>query len=216
MKINLKRELPSIIMVLLPLIYLIIVWNDLGDLVPIHWNIEGEVDRYGSKYFLLFVSFLMPFSVYITFALVERFGPKEKIAKMGRKFGSLKFILTLFMSTLALFIIHSAKTGSIKEPTLVFVLLGLMLAAIGNYFKTMQTNYFIGIRTPWTLKYESVWKSTHEMGGKMWFGGGLLIALIAAISVQFWAIISIFIVIGFITIVPIVYSYFAAKKLKNQ
>ena len=60
---------------------------------------------------------------------------------------------------------------------LIFPLIGLLFAFLGNYFKTIKPNYFIGIRTPWTLENEEVWKKTHLIGGKLWFVGGLLMAL---------------------------------------
>ncbi len=214
MKTSLKSEIMCIGLVLLPLIYLAIVWTELPDIVPMHWNVAGEVDGWGSKSTLLLMPFLLPFLVYAIFLLIQKFGPSEKLDKMGKKFAALKFILVLFMSVLAVFIIYSASHGEVARPTFIFVLLGLLFAALGNFFKTIQPNYFLGIRTPWTLKHPAVWKSTHELGGKLWFVGGLIIALTALVSTSLVAIISMISVIAIITIVPIVHSYLAAKKLK--
>jgi uncharacterized membrane protein len=216
MKTSLKSEMMCIGLVLLPFIYLAIVWTELPDIVPIHWNASGEINGWGSKMTLLLAPFILPFLVYVLFLFIQKFGPAEKLNKMGKKFAALKFILTLSMSILAVFIIYSASHGEVARPTFVFVILGLLFAALGNFFKTIQPNYFLGIRTPWSLKHPSVWKSTHELGGKMWFVGGLLIALIALISSSLIATISIISIVAIITIVPVIHSYIAAKKLKKS
>ncbi|NOQ75205.1 MAG: DUF1648 domain-containing protein [Crocinitomix sp.] len=216
MKTSLKSEIMCIGLVLLPFIYLAIVWTGLPDVVPIHWNASGEVDGWGTKTVLILIPFILPFLVYLLFLLLQRFGPAEKLNKMGKKFAALKFILTLAMSLLAVFIIYSANHGEVARPTFIFVLLGLLFAALGNFSKTIQPNYFLGIRTPWTLKHPSVWKSTHELGGKMWFIGGLIIALTALISTSLIAIICMISILVIITIVPVVHSYLAAKKLKTS
>ena len=85
---------------------------------------------------------------------------------------------------------------------------------LGNYFKTIKPNYFIGIRTPWTLENEEVWKKTHLFGGKLWFIGGLLIFILSLIipdNYSFYVLITVTVIIS---ILPIIYSYLEFKKLK--
>ena len=89
---------------------------------------------------------------------------------MGNKLNYLRFALSLFMSAIAVFIIYSVQQSQSK-PTFIFILIGLLFTILGNYFKTIKPNYFIGIRTPWTLENEDVWKKTHLLGGKLWFVG---------------------------------------------
>ena len=102
-----------------------------------------------------------------------------------------------------------------SNPGFVFAIIGLLFAFLGNYFKTIKPNYFIGIKTPWTLENEEVWKKTHIIGGKLWFVGGLLMALTFLLpnEMQLYTFLGITAVI---TIVPIVYSYLEFKKIKNQ
>lgn len=215
MKTKLKNEIGTILLILIPLIYLSFIWKDLKDTVPIHWNFKGEVDRYGDKSILFFIALLLPLSIYLLFYFFQELGPKEKINKMGRKFNTLKFLLTLFMSGLAVMIIHSAHSESFATANFIFILVGLLITVLGNFFKTITPNYFLGIRTPWTLEYESVWKSTHILGGKLWFYGGLIIVITALISNELWSKIGILSVLGIITIIPIIHSYLEAKKLKS-
>lgn len=208
---NLKKELPLIAIVLLPFIYLAYIWNQLPEKVPMHWNINGEIDRYGEKIELIIIPILLPLLVYIIFLVVPKIDPKNKLNKMGNKLHSIKFLLTTFMSILALFIIYIAKNESFTNPNYIVLLIGILYIIFGNYFKTIKANYFIGIRTPWTLESETVWKKTHKLGGKLWFAGGIII-VIASLILKKETNFTIFLIItGIITIIPIAYSYLIFK-----
>lgn len=209
---NLKKELPIISIVLLPFVYLAIIWNKLPQKVPVHWNIRGEVDRYGEKTEMILIPVLLPLLVYLIFLVVPKIDPKNKLNKMGNKLNSLKFVLITLMSGLALFLIFSAQHQNFTNPNLIFVFVGLMYLVFGNYFKTIKANYFIGIRTPWTLESETVWKETHRLAGKLWLAGGLLVIISALFLDDKMNVLNFFIITGIITLVPAVYSYFIFKK----
>jgi uncharacterized membrane protein len=91
---------------------------------------------------------------------------------------------------------------------------------LGNYFQTVRPNYFIGIRTPWTLENEQTWKKTHRLGGRLWMAGGILIVFISFIIRSNNALaITFAIILSVMVIVPIVYSYIEfqkEKKMSNQ
>ena len=212
---KLKKELPSIVIVLLPFIYLAYIWNQLPEKVPMHWNIKGEIDRYGEKIELLLIPILLPLLVYIIFLVIPKIDPKNKLNKMGNKLQSLKVLMTIFMSVLALFIIYSAKNQSFANPNYIVLLIGVLYIILGNYFKTIKANYFIGIRTPWTLENETVWKETHKLGGKMWFIGGIIIVLSSLILDKQPNFTLFLIITGIISIIPIVYSYIIFNKEKK-
>jgi uncharacterized membrane protein len=212
---KLKKELPLIAIVLLPFMYLAYIWNQLPTEVPMHWDIKGEIDRYGDKTELILIPLLLPLLVYIIFLVIPKIDPKNKLNKMGNKLQTLKFLMTTFMSILALFIIYSAKNQSITNPNYIVLLIGILYIILGNYFKTIRANYFIGIRTPWTLESEIVWKETHKLGGKMWFVGGIIVVLSSLILDKKPNFTLFAIITGIITIIPIVYSYILFKKEKE-
>jgi uncharacterized membrane protein len=209
-----KKEIPFIAIALIPFAYLIYIWNRLPEKVPMHWNGAGEIDRYGDKTELVGVLFLLVGINYFVFLIIPYVDPKKKLQNMGNKLNIMRMILTLFMSALAIFILYSIEQKS-SNPGFVFVIIGLLFAFLGNYFKTIKPNYFIGIKTPWTLENEDVWKKTHELGGKLWFVGGLLMALTFVLpnNIQFYTFMGITAVI---TIIPILYSYRIFNKIKNQ
>ncbi|MBL4706824.1 MAG: SdpI family protein [Flavobacteriales bacterium] len=216
MKLSFRKEIPFIALIAVPFIYLAYVWQDLPLEVPIHWNIKGEIDRYGSRYELLLIPILLPLLTYLLFLVIPLIDPKKKIKMMGKKYNKLKLILLSFMSFLAVYIIYSTETESLTKLNALVLGLGILYMLLGNYFKTIKPNYFIGIRTPWTLENESVWKKTHEFSGKLWFIGGLII-IISSLLLEEKLSFNIFISITVIlSIVTILYSYLEHKKLTSQ
>ena len=209
---NLKKDLPLIGIVLLPFVYLAYIWNQLPAQVPMHYNIEGEIDRYGNKSELILIPIMTSLLIYLIFLAVPYIDPKKQIQKMGGKYDTLKFIITTFMSILALFIIYTAKNQTLTDPDYILLGCGVLFLILGNYFKTLKANYFIGIRTPWTLESESVWKATHKLAGKIWFLGGLLIILSCLILDGKTNFIVFMCITAIMVLVPVLYSYLLFRK----
>ena len=211
-----KKEFPIIGIMLVPFFYLGYVWNSLPEKVPIHWNLNGEIDNWGSKYSLIGISFLLPVLTYVLMLVVPKIDPKNRIESMGGKYRQFKFILVSFMSVLAFVIIYISNNKKLSSPSMIVILVGILFVFMGNYFKVIKQNYFIGIKTPWTLESEEVWKLTHLLAGKLWVIGGIVIVICSLVlpeNLNFYFFISITAVIS---IVPIVYSYLIYKKLKNN
>jgi uncharacterized membrane protein len=213
MKFNFQKEAPLIAIVLAPFIYLAYLWDKLPDSVPLHWNIEGEIDEYGDKSELILIPILLPLLIYLIFTIAPMIDPKGKINQMGKKYFSLKMAMTIFMSVLAMIIIYAVKNETLYNPNYIVLLIGILFVILGNYFKTLRANYFIGIKTPWTLENETVWKETHKLAGKIWFIGGFIVILSSLLLDQktnFSIFIGITIIIS---LVPVVYSFFKFKSL---
>ena len=88
-----------------------------------------------------------------------------------------------------------------------FVLLGLFFAGLGNLMHSIQPNYFVGMRLPWTLENPDNWRKTHQLTGKLWFGGGLLIAVSSFFLSEQTAMFLMLSTILVICLIPVVYSY---------
>src|SRR5574343_1309786 len=199
-----KKEIPFLAIALIPFAYLGYIWNRLPEEVPMHWNGAGEIDRYGDKKELVASLFLLVGITYFVFLIIPYIDPKQKLQNMGNKLNSLRMILTLFMSGLSVFILYSVQQKN-SNPGFIFAIIGLLFSFLGNYFKTIKPNYLIGIKTLCTLENEEVWKKTHLLGGKLWFVGGLLMALTFLLpnKIQFYTFM---VIVAVISIIPIVYS----------
>ncbi|PDM40782.1 MULTISPECIES: SdpI family protein [unclassified Geobacillus] len=181
--------------------------------VPIHWNFSGEVDGYASKLFaVLFGPIFLTWIYGILFG-VSKIDPRkenyEKFAGAYRVFmnASLTFFVVIHIA-----VIFSGLGYDVNMDWIVNIGLGLLFIILGNYMPKVKANYFIGIRTPWTLANETVWARTHRFGGKVFFigGGMLIVSAFMPSSIRGFLLISS---IAFIAVVPIVYSYFAYKKV---
>lgn len=212
MKYNLKNEIPILIVVMLPFLYLGIIWNSLPDIIPIHWNFYGEIDGYGKKETLLWVPFLLPLLTYLIFLIAPIIDPKKRLQNMGDKLTKLKFALTFMISVLALFIIYSCKEQEL-DSNFISILIGMLFAILGNYFPVLKPNYFIGIRIPWTLNSDNNWKQTHRFAGKLWLIGGVSIVIYSLFAKPEISNIFFLCITSLIVVAPILYSY---KMFKNE
>ncbi len=211
---KLTKNLISLLISLIPFGYLAWVYNSLPAKVPMHWNYKMEVDRYGSKNELIYLAG-MGLIFYIILIIVPLIDPKNKIKAMGAKYESFKFIFVLFMSLLSIFIIYNAQETNLNSNFL-FILIAFLYIIIGNYAKTFKPNYFIGIRTPWTLENAEIWKKTHLLGGRYFFIGGLAILILTFIvSKRLMGLLFVIITL-IISIVPAIYSYVLYRKMKKE
>jgi len=215
MKTTLKN-LFLLALVASPYIYLYFIWQQLPDRVPIHFNFEGVADNWSGKGFLFFMPTGLGAFVYLLMIVLPYIDPKRKIQQMGEKYTSLHFALTVFFSLLSFYLLYVTKAGSIKNLSILFAIIGVMLALLGNYFQTVRPNYFIGVRTPWTLENENVWKKTHHMAGRLWMIGGILITILSFTISNNLVLVTIFTsLIAVMALVPIVFSYTEFRKEKN-
>lgn len=216
MKTTKTQETIVFIIMLIPFIYLAMIWGDLPDEIPLHWNAKGEIDRYGGKGELISLPFMLSGLTYAIMLAVPFIDPKKKIQNMGNKYFSIRMGIQVFVSGLCTYILYMTQDGASADTRMIFVLVSLLFTVLGNYFKTIKPNYFVGIKTPWTLENEQVWVKTHKMAGLLWFYGGILSAIVCYIlpaSQGFYAFISITIAIS---IVPVVYSYLEYQKITKQ
>ncbi len=202
---------------IVPIAYLVVMYPHLPASVPTHFGLNGQPDDNSSKQ-SLFVSIggLTLISVGLFFLLIniEKIDPKrpKNSPALMSKIG---LAVMLILSAVQLMIVDSAKTGFIRFDQFLLPGLGLFFAFLGNLFYSIKPNYFVGMRTPWTLESEDNWRLTHHLAGKLWFGGGLLIMLITALLPFKYAIIFFIAVTIIITLIPLVYSYVIFKKSKT-
>lgn len=215
-KTNFAKELLLIALLVIPYIYLAFIWNDLPAKVPTHFDVDGNADDWSARAFLLFLPAGVGIIMYLVLWIIPALDPKKKIHLMGEKYYNFRFILLLFFSFFSCYMLYVSKEGSLKHPQVMIAIIGGMIILMGNYFQALRPNYFIGIRTPWTLENEIVWKNTHRLGGRLWIGGGLLLIISAIIlrdnrSIAI-ASFSIFIIM---VLIPVIYSYIDFKKQKS-
>ena len=210
MKNNKWKLLISSIIILLPIVFGLIFWNELPETLITHWGADGNADGWSSRpvailalpIFLLLIHW---FCVFVTAKDPRNKGQNHKV-----------FDLVLWIcpviSLFAAGVTYTAAFG--KDLSVVLYplsLIGLLFVVIGNYLPKCKQNDTIGIKIKWTLQNEENWNATHRFAGKIWVAGGLLMMVSAFLpeNVFLWVLISSMILM---TVVPLVYSYLYYKK----
>ena len=203
--------------IIAPAIYLAIVWNTLPATIAMHFNLKGDIDRYGTKNELatmILILIAVNTVIYLLLLQVYRIDPKRyAVENKGRLF-RIAFAVAVFTSAVLCLVIYSSVHGNIKF-TMRFILAGagLLLAVVGNYIYNIKPNYFAGIRLPWTLNNDENWRRTHLLGGKLLFGGGLLIAVICLFTPFLFSMITLFTILLLVIMTTCIYSYRLYKKM---
>ena len=182
--------------------------------VPLHWGVDGEVNGWGPS---LIAAFLLPvilIAIYFLFDLLPKIDPKKANYPDFKK--AYAVFKTAIMAVLfAVYIISSLNAlGIIISVSFwIPICIGVLFIFLGSYFGTLRSNYFIGIRTPWTLSSESVWNKTHQVGGKLFIVGGIALMGMGFMPTV-WRMPLFIAIIILVAIVPMVYSYILYRKEK--
>jgi len=174
-KFNYKREIILWVFLLLPVIYLAYVWSALPDTVPIHFTASGEPNGWGRKATEFILIGANTFVYFLT--LFIRYIDPKKLSEgfFTNNFYKLRASLTVFLSVISILVINSALPGS-GHATMHWIApcVFLFVSLAGNFMINLKPNWFLGIRTPWTLSSDTVWRKTHQIGGRVFFYGGLI------------------------------------------
>ena len=204
MKMNKKLLLLTSIVILFPILWGLIIWSQLPNQIPIHFNVSDQADNFQSKPLVVFGLPLFLLLVHLFVIFVSARDPKNQT--MNKKMGKVIYWLTPIVSLGVFYLIYSKALGSTTNPSIfASALLGLIFVMMGNYMPKLKVNHTVGIRLPWTLQSEDNWHKTHRLAGKLWVLGGLILLLEAGI--QFAVPYVMGIVILTIVLIPILYSY---------
>lgn len=209
------RNITISVLLILPVLYLLYKWNSYPDQVPVHWNIAGEIDRYGSKY-EIWILLLLPVITYFIFWLVPKIDPKGKISRSDTKYEKFKFFMVAVTSILSIYFLYAIDKEKMINPEIMFVIIGFIMIILGNYLPSIKPNYFVGVRTPWTLENDEVWKVTHRLAGKLFVGLGIItviLCLILPIQTFFWYY---FVLVMIIVIYLFWFSYRKFKEISSN
>jgi uncharacterized membrane protein len=210
----LKKELPILIVVFLPLLFILIVKNQLNSLSQINWIDPKQI----STWILLLSLMGLNILIYGLLLFVQRVDPKKSNYEIFKSaFYKIRFVVSLFMAVVTGLFIASNSGIVIDEIKIIRISTFVLLAVIGNYVYNVKPNWFIGFRTPWTLDNEMVWRKTHHLGAKIMMGFSTFGIAISFIPQKETTGLIVFLsVILIMVTIPIIYSYRLHKKLTDK
>lgn len=205
------------VIMLVPAVYLAIIWKQVPQTVPMHFDIKGNIDKYGSKndlLILVLVLTLVNAIMYLIVSNVYKIDPKKYAAQNKERLQRIGFYTTAYLSAIWIMLIYEiAHNNTSMTMKFVFVAMGLLFALLGNNMYNIKPNYFAGLRLPWTLENEDNWRKTHQLAGRLWFFGGLCFSAIALLSNIKWIGYVGVAILAILILVPVFYSY---KIYKDQ
>lgn len=211
-KFSFKTEILPILIILVSFFASFYFYAHFPERVPTHWNFKGEVNGWSSRAFGAFFLPLLLLGMYIMFIVLPSLDPKkERYEQFSKVYNIFRTAIMLILA-LIYFIAGANGLGYNLEVGLwTPILIGLLFIVLGNYMGKLKMNWFVGIRTPWTLSSEEVWNKSHRFGGKVFMISGLIMAASAFLPAN-W-IMPIF-VANMILIVfgTLIYSYFVYLK----
>jgi uncharacterized membrane protein len=152
----------------------VILWNQLPDPMASHWNASGEVDGYMSKFWGVFLMPLMTLGMFLLFMAVPNIDPlKANIAQFRETFNLFILLIIAFMLYIyGLTLAWSLGHQGFDMSAAMLPFMGVLFIAIGFMLRKAKRNFFIGIRTPWTLSSDTVWDKTHQLGSILFMASG--------------------------------------------
>jgi len=196
---------------LLTVLFTVIAVLNMPSVIPTHWGIDGKPDAYGSRNTMLWMGVGLGMLTPILTILLPIISPKEKPIRTGdAAFLKLMTLVSFLMSAMVVIIINAAM-GPAADPTRpIFAVLGLVFAAMGPIMADLKPNFYAGIRTPWTLSSDAVWRETHRRAGKIFLFGG--IATLAFAILTPWPIIGVVAILA-VSFGTIIDSYFVYRRM---
>ncbi|GAW91806.1 SdpI family protein [Calderihabitans maritimus] len=208
-----RHHWPSVVLIIFAFLLGLALYPQLPDLVPSHWNWKGQVDGYMSKTFTIVLFPLLMLGTYLLMTYLPAVDPgKANYPKFRRFYEMFRFILVLFFMVIY-FLVLAAGMGYNPAISLwVPLMISLMFIVTGNYLSKVRHNYFFGIRTPWTLADETVWRKTHRAAGMAF----VLAGIIGLLSLLLPGIFKMLVFLGALVaavLYSIIYSYLVYRGL---
>jgi uncharacterized membrane protein len=212
MKTSWKIELPQLLVIAAMFATAAWAWPQLPDRLPIHWNLEGNVDGWGNKFMGLLLLPVTVGGIYLLLLVLPRLDPlKQNYEQFRLAYSVLRLTFVFFMACLYATTIINAFGHQLNMTRIVFPLTGLLFIALGCVIHKIQPNWFVGVRTPWTLSSRLSWTKTHQLARWVFIFIGALFAIIA-IAPNAWTLGTVLAISGFSLVGLLVYSYIVYRR----
>jgi uncharacterized membrane protein len=189
------------------------VYGRLPEQVPTHFDLSGKPDDWMDRFPGAFLVPAITAGIYLLLFALRRIDPRrEHYARFEDTYWVILNVLALLMAVVQVLSLGLALGWPIDMGRAITVTIGLLFVGLGNYLPRIRSNWWIGIRTPWTLENDAVWRETHRVGGFTFVAAGLVL-VIAGLFVppgpREW-MSGAALAVG--VVVPLVYSYVAYRR----
>ncbi|PFB58953.1 SdpI family protein [Bacillus cereus] len=206
-----KKHLVAIILIFITGLAWAYAWPNLPDTMAVHWGMEG-VNGYASKFNAMLLLLGIMIFTYVLLTITPKIDPKKKnYDKFSKGYMIINYSVVVLLFLVNMLVIGVGLGYDIPMNSTPLILVGLLFIVIGNYLPQCKPNYFVGIKTPWTLSNEEVWRKTHRFSGKVFVALGIIMILSVFVPVTWKSFVMVGIIIGAVGL-TMGYSYIAYKK----
>ncbi|MHC5211386.1 MAG: SdpI family protein [Planctomycetota bacterium] len=178
MKWSLRTELPLLLVLAAMFASAAWAWDRVPESMPVHYNLEGEPDRYGGRFEGLLLMPIIAAGTYLLFFLVPVLDPgRANYPRFASAFRMIRLAIVLFLAALYAFMVADALGADVPIGESVTMLVGALFIVLGFTMGKLRPNWFVGVRTPWTLSSKLSWTRSHRLAGWLFLisGAGTLI-----------------------------------------
>jgi len=213
-RIKLFRSSLIILFVYLVVIIVLSLMVPADARIPMHWNAQGEIDGWASRTSAMIFALGLNIFLFLLLYLMPWYSPKYR--KQQKRFDDvlpqITNILLIFFGLINLYALAWPLGGDQIPANPILVIIGLLFALLGNLLPKVPRNFFVGIRTPWTIMDEENWHKTHRLGAWLFVIGGIMMILkgILPLSstlqiISTWGVIAIL-------LFPVLYSFILFRR----
>ncbi|MBJ7895260.1 SdpI family protein [Bacillus atrophaeus] len=210
-----KKYLFSVVIIVLTILTWVFTYSSLPNDLVTHWGINGNADDYSSKFNAMMTFIGIMIIQYILMVTIPKIDPKNNYKTFMRPYMAVFNTMFAVLFIINLITILTGLGYDLPIPYLGSFVLGAIFMVFGNFIQKVKPNFFLGIRTPWTLSNERVWKDTHRVSSKLFVLAGVIIMLTAFFPSTYKESIIFTAAIGCI-ILSIVSSYFIYQRQLNK
>ena len=208
-----KIFLLEILLTAIALATIAIAYRSLPATIPIHWDLDGRPNGFGPPWTLFLLGPGLMAAIMLLTWLLPWLSPKNfQIEAFRTTFNQIMFLVFGLLSYISALMIWSGLGHTLDTGRAIVGGVCLLLALMGNVMGKVRRNFFIGIRTPWTLANERVWNATHRFAAKTFVAGGLLGLVLAVAGLQPWP--TYVLLAG--ALAPVLYSLVYYKQLQRR
>jgi len=201
------------LLALAPIILVAVLYSRLPETIPMNWGLSGEPSR-GHKAHIWWLAGLSP-AIAGLFMLLPKIDPRGKNYEKFRGFydAFALFMMLFLLGIVGMILSESFNPGRIQVHFVVIAFLGILFIFLGNMLPKFKSNFFAGIKTPWTLSNNEVWNKTHRLAGFLFFFGGVLITVLNFFISGTLMFVILLGILAVMVLVPIIMSYKWYQKL---
>lgn len=193
-------------------VFTAVVYSDLPERMPTHWNFAGEADGWSSRFSGAVMLPLVGLAIWALLQVLPRIDPlRENFAKFRPSYDTAINAILLFLAAAHVFVLGVALGWPLNVKRALPIGIGVVCIVVGNVLPRARRNWMFGVRTPWTLSNERVWERTHRLAGYLFVLLGVALLVAAALPVVF-PTEAVLASIGVVAAISFIYSFLAWRQ----